>query len=234
MRAICALSHIAVLPKDTHLGRAAFATVPDLSNPRSLRWAKSSSHQSSRIRSACVKTLALSRFSCADKPLKQSTVLTFPLSKFASVRTALQLFAETRRSFRTLATMAVGQNSDTFFLDKFAFRQFEGGHAGQLKISKENFVREVNSRCTKVLWNLLATQFCADGLMVTHENKLGCWKTYNEDLMKERGYMDSCSSRTVFMASKITSTYASQNWDSVQRGHGTWQTSCLLFSPFCK
>lgn len=44
------------------------------------------------------------------------------------------------RSFLSMSALA----GDTFFLDEFAFRQFEGGHAGQLDIPKEEFVQKVH------------------------------------------------------------------------------------------
>ena len=46
-----------------------------------------------------------------------------------------------RPSLHTVMSSLAG---DTFFLDEFAFRQFEGGHASQLDIPKEEFVRAVH------------------------------------------------------------------------------------------
>lgn len=37
-----------------------------------------------------------------------------------------------------------GLVGETFYLDEFAFRQFEGGHAAQLDVSKEDFVQTVH------------------------------------------------------------------------------------------
>jgi len=43
-----------------------------------------------------------------------------------------------------------GLVGETFFLDEFAFRQFDGGQAAQLDISKEAFVARVHQLYCKV------------------------------------------------------------------------------------
>ena len=44
----------------------------------------------------------------------------------------------------TRAASSMSLVGDTFYLDEFAFRQFEGGHAAQLDVSKEDFVQTVH------------------------------------------------------------------------------------------
>ena len=39
---------------------------------------------------------------------------------------------------------------DTFFLDDFAFRQFDGGHAAQINIPKAEFVKRVHQLYAEV------------------------------------------------------------------------------------
>ena len=49
-----------------------------------------------------------------------------------------------KRQTRLQAASMSGLVGDTFYLDEFAFRQFEGGHAAQLDVSKEDFVQTVH------------------------------------------------------------------------------------------
>ena len=44
-----------------------------------------------------------------------------------------------------------GLSGETFFLDEFAFRQFDGGHAAQLDVSKEDFIARVHQLYKEVL-----------------------------------------------------------------------------------
>ena len=48
------------------------------------------------------------------------------------------------RQRRLQAASMSGLVGDTFYLDEFAFRQFEGGHAAQLDVSKEDFIQTVH------------------------------------------------------------------------------------------
>lgn len=41
-------------------------------------------------------------------------------------------------------------HGDVFFLDDFAFRQFDGGHAAQIDVSKEEFVKKVHELYSQV------------------------------------------------------------------------------------
>ncbi len=49
-----------------------------------------------------------------------------------------------KRLTHTRAASSMSLVGDTFYLDEFAFRQFEGGHAAQLDVSKEDFVHTVH------------------------------------------------------------------------------------------
>lgn len=49
-----------------------------------------------------------------------------------------------KRQTRLQVASMSGLVGETFYLDEFAFRQFEGGHAAQLDVSKEDFVQTVH------------------------------------------------------------------------------------------
>jgi len=75
----------------------------------------------------------------SQAPWKWKLIATGKMLQIANSQTLdvilVHLFADHRMQ---------GLSGDTFFLDEFAFRQFEGGHAAQLDISKEDFVARVH------------------------------------------------------------------------------------------
>jgi hypothetical protein len=52
-----------------------------------------------------------------------------------------------------------GLVGEHFFLDEFAFRQFDGGHAAQLDISKEDFVTKVHELYQEVTLRLICSLY---------------------------------------------------------------------------
>ena len=92
------------------------------------------------------------RVCCIKYLLRRPSGRSWTESKFSSPGRV----AHSRRiSIRMTASGAVAKPGQTFFLDKFAYRQFEGGHVSQLKIEKEDFVNQINSRCKEVSFSPL-------------------------------------------------------------------------------
>ena len=92
------------------------------------------------------------RAGCIKYLIRRPSGKSWTESKFSSPGRV----AHSRRiSIRMTASGAVAKPGQTFFLDKFAYRQFEGGHVSQLKIEKEDFVNQINSRCKEVSFSPL-------------------------------------------------------------------------------
>ena len=44
----------------------------------------------------------------------------------------------------------MGTEANWLFIDKFAWRQFEGGHAAQLQVDKDEFIEQLHAKCRQV------------------------------------------------------------------------------------